>query len=62
MNNHNNNVTHQLEQSKRPHLSRFDTLIQELLQGKHLIALVLAGAACGSGGVEGLAQLQGALM
>lgn len=44
------------------HLCGINPLIQELLQGKHLTTAALGGAAGVRVGVEGLAQLQGALM
>lgn len=44
------------------HLCGINPLIQELLQGQHLTTAALGGAACVSVRVEGLAQLQGALV
>ena len=58
------NNSKQFSLELRPHLCRINTLVQELLQWEHLAApvLVLSGAPCGGGWVEGPAQLQGALM
>lgn len=44
------------------HLCGIDPLVQELLQGEHLTAAAPRGAARVSVWVQGLPQLQGALM